>query len=355
MTSIRPEFLIVGQGLAGSCLALALQRRGRRVVVADAGREHAASTVAAGLVNPLAGIRFNAAPGTGLWLEAAEGLYDALGREFGQSFYHRLPMLRLFRSEQQVRFFTRRQALPADPYVTGPLPPERVPAELHAPLGGFVQGRTGYLDLPALLAALEDRFRAAGCFLSARIDWARLEIFDDHVHAAGVDTAHLVVCTGARLAETRWFADLPLAPEKGEVLDIASPRRLTDAIVNKGHWLVPLASGGYRFGATHEHDFADTAPSPAGRRALTAALEALLTRTEDLEIGAQSAGIRPSTRDRQPLIGTHPACPRLHLFNGFGGRGCLKVPWYAERFADYLTGQGAVPAEADIARYGDGR
>lgn len=352
MTPSRPEFLLVGQGLAGSCLALALQRRGRRVLVVDAGRAHAASTVAAGLINPLAGIRFNAAPGTDQWLAAAQTLYDDLGREFGRPFYHRLPMLRLFRTEQQVRFFTRRQALPADPYVAHRLASQDVPAGIRAPLGGFLQRQTGYLELPALLTALEGRFRAGGAYLAGRIDWQGVDVARDGVCAAGVAADHLVVCTGAQLADTRWFADLPLAPEKGEVLELASPRTLTDAIVNRGHWLVPLAGGGYRFGATHEHDYADAAPSTAGRAALTAALEAMLSRTEDIEVRSHTAGIRPSTRDRHPLIGTHPACPRLHLFNGFGGRGCLKVPWYAERFADYLTGRGAVPAEADIVRCG---
>jgi len=51
------DFLIVGQGLAGSLLAWELIQRGCSVLVVDKGEENA-SQVAAGLINPVTGIRF---------------------------------------------------------------------------------------------------------------------------------------------------------------------------------------------------------------------------------------------------------------------------------------------------------
>jgi glycine oxidase len=65
----------------------------------------------------------------------------------------------------------------------------------------------------------------------------------------------------------------------------------------------------------------------------------------------QDAGVRPATSDRQALVGRHPQLPRLLLFNGFGARGALSIPWFAERFAAYLLQDRRLPAEADIARY----
>ncbi|HBA65740.1 MAG TPA: FAD-dependent oxidoreductase, partial [Methylococcaceae bacterium] len=50
------DFLIVGQGLAGSLLAFELIQRNAQVMVVDDGRENA-SEVAAGLINPVTGIR----------------------------------------------------------------------------------------------------------------------------------------------------------------------------------------------------------------------------------------------------------------------------------------------------------
>ena len=47
--------LIIGQGIAGSCLAWELKRRGADFTIADRPIAETASRVAAGLVNPLTG------------------------------------------------------------------------------------------------------------------------------------------------------------------------------------------------------------------------------------------------------------------------------------------------------------
>ena len=51
------DYLIIGQGLAGSLLAWELIQRDCKVVIIDNGKENA-SQVAAGLINPITGMRF---------------------------------------------------------------------------------------------------------------------------------------------------------------------------------------------------------------------------------------------------------------------------------------------------------
>ena len=36
-------------------------------------------------------------------------------------------------------------------------------------------------------------------------------------------------------------------------------------------------------------------------------------------------GVRSSTSDRQPFLGTHPEIRNYHIFNGFGSRGCTTI------------------------------
>ena len=59
MSAPHVDFLIVGQGLAGSILALNLQQRGKSVLVIDNEHYGSASQVAAGLINPVNGHRLN--------------------------------------------------------------------------------------------------------------------------------------------------------------------------------------------------------------------------------------------------------------------------------------------------------
>jgi len=49
------DFLIIGQGLAGSALGYRLIREGKRVVLLDQPSKNQSSQVAAGLFNPVTG------------------------------------------------------------------------------------------------------------------------------------------------------------------------------------------------------------------------------------------------------------------------------------------------------------
>ena len=56
MTSPRHvDYIIVGQGLAGSAVAVQLLRAGKKIVVFDRPESNKASHVAAGLFNPITG------------------------------------------------------------------------------------------------------------------------------------------------------------------------------------------------------------------------------------------------------------------------------------------------------------
>lgn len=346
------DYLIVGQGLAGSLLAWVLRRRGRRVLVLDDDHRSAASVAAAGLVNPLAGLRFSRPAGVEAWLEAATALYDDLGGRFGQRYFHAVPMVRLFRSPEQVRFWERRSGEPAAAALLGErFAPGASGQPVRAPFGGFHQRATGYLDVPRLLADLRVAFARDDGYRRTAVDYTDIEVRGDTAHWQGLRARTLVFCEGHRVQANPWFGWLPLQPDRGEILTFATSDPMPNRIVNGAHWLIPLVDGRYRVGATHDHRHTDLGVTAAGRRQVLAGLSELLGRTPQIEVTGQLAGVRPGTLDRSPFLGRHPNAPAIALFNGFGARGSLTVPWYAERFADHLEHGAPLPAEADLARH----
>jgi len=348
------DFLIVGQGLAGSLLAWRLIHRGQRVTVLDDGHRTASSKVAAGLINPLAGMRFNRSPFVHRWLEELERCYGELEEAAGRPFLHPQAMVRLFRSPGQARFYERRAAVAEDGDLLGKrFAPEAAGEPVHAPHGGFLQRRTGHLDLPALLQFMTRWLESRGALRRQPFDHARLEITAQAVRHGELEATHLVFCEGFRGKDNPWFAKLPFAPDKGEflILEGLAPERLPRRIVNGAHWLLRHADGRYRLGATHDHHRLDPLPTPEGREALEAGLKRLVRHPEALRLVDQQAGVRPSTADRKPLLGTHPRLPRLHFFNGFGAHGSLTIPWYAERMADWLLHGRPLPEEARLQRF----
>ena len=99
---------MVGFGLAGACVALQLQAHGKKVRVVDDGRG-GSSAVAAGLVNPVAGPNFEPSWEVAEAWAVALPFYRELEKLTGQSFYHDVPILRLWRDEKDRAKFVRKQ------------------------------------------------------------------------------------------------------------------------------------------------------------------------------------------------------------------------------------------------------
>ncbi len=346
------DYLIVGQGMAGSLLGWILLQRGHRVLIVDDGHRTAASMAAAGLVNPLAGLRFSRPPDVDRWLSAARALYRELGSAFERQYFHEIGMVRVFRSTEQIRFWEKRAAEAA----AMPLLGERFAAHasgqsIRAPYGGFRQRQTGYLDVRALLDDLRRRFREDGNWVRATLDYSQLDPETGELKQLRHGAATIVFCEGYRIAENPWFGWLPLSPGRGEVLTFDSDQVLPDEIINGAHWLIPLADGRYRVGSTYDRRHLEAGTTAAGRDQILHGLTQLLGRNIALELDAHHSGIRPGTRDRHPFLGRHANLPMLAVFNGFGARGTLTIPWYARRFADYLDHARPLPPEADIRRF----
>ena len=55
---MKVDYIIVGQGLAGTMLAYKLQNAGQKVFIIDNAHTQAATHVAAGIINPITGRNF---------------------------------------------------------------------------------------------------------------------------------------------------------------------------------------------------------------------------------------------------------------------------------------------------------
>jgi glycine/D-amino acid oxidase-like deaminating enzyme len=351
------DFLIIGQGLAGSLLAWRLIEHGQKVLVLDDAHATSSSMVAAGVINPLAGKRFNHSTHIHSWLESVETTYGQLAQQAGQPFLQWLDMLRLFHSPEQRRFFAR---LPEQNDIADLLgsafPAENPPQPVQAPLGGFIQHRTGYVRLPALLQFLADWLRERQALHITSVNHDDLEINIDQIDYKDFRARALIFCDGYRSMHNPWFGYLPFAPDQGEILTLQKkphtrPGQLPDRIINGASWLLPIDHDQFRLGSTHNHDTQDHRPTKEGSEKLFQNTRSLLNNPDRLELLRSEAGVRPATSDRQPFLGTHPVHSRLHIFNGFGAHGSLTIPWYSERMLTWLLNSHPLPEEANILRH----
>ncbi len=304
--------LIVGQGLAGTCLAWEFLRRGVPFHIAARG-EGGSTRVAAGLINPITGKNFEPSWRIGEFYPQAIAFYRSLEEEFGETLWHPLPVLRLASSEKEWVKISAKLDLPdVCPWVGG-LHPVAPPGFL----GGVELVGGGWIDTNRFLQLSRDRFRELGLFADAGSTRIRCE------GAAGLITGSM--------GEHRCA--------KGEILTVRAQWPETHIRIGAGGWLVPIGGRCFRVGSTYDWNNLDETPTSAGLERITAIAAKL--GGENFEVIAHVAGIRPILRRSQPLVGKDESGD--WVFNGLGSKGTLYAPGMAAMLADWIL-DGVRPA-----------
>lgn len=348
------DYLIVGQGLAGSLLAWRLLQHGQRVLVVDNGNPHSATRVAAGLVNPVTGQRLVKQAQAESLLAAARTLYGALAEQFGQDFFHHKPLLRVIQSPKERVGWEKRRADPAYAEFLGEcFQAGKSGANIHDPLGSFEQRQTGYLATRPLLDSLRAYFQSRGSYRRAMLDPQRLVPGENGVEWDDVRARKIIFCEGYRSINNPWFAWLPAQPAKGEILTLRLDGEPPPQIIKGKCWLLPMADGRCKLGATYSWAPIDEQPTTQAQQWLLEQLSTLMDPAPGYRDLEAAAGVRPGTRDKLPWLGLHPAHPQLGIMNGFGSKGSMLVPYYSECMVRFLLEGAELPPEADIQRHQD--
>lgn len=343
------DFLIVGQGLAGSLLAWELMQHQYRVLVVDNGEE-SASQVAAGLINPVTGQRLVKSMDIDMLLPSALACYRRLEKTFAQTYFVSMPMLRILRNERE--YATAKRRLSQSDYQNylqswGP-----AIDGIESKFGILRQHQAGYLRTRSLLARLQDLFIANGAYRRLRFDYRDISV-QPELKWQDIRPRHIVFCEGHHATANPWFGDLPFQPVKGEILACETNVICPDEILNYGHWLIPLDEYHFKTGATFDPENLDNLPTPQAESRLLAGVSRVCPRLEPFSVSEHKAGVRPATLDKQPFIGAHPRHANLHIFNGFGAKGSLAIPWHCREFVALLEGKSQLNNGSHVRRYYD--
>ena len=251
------NFLIVGQGLAGSLLAFELIQRNARVMVVDDDRENA-SQVAAGLINPVTGIRLVKSDRVDDLLPEAKALYSRLSKVFARNFLVEKRMFRLLRNKAELAQCQKRlNDSEYAAYVSKIHPRESFAYPFHDCRWLLEQKQTGYLKTRPLLVALRDFFIGLDSYRKVTFDFRGAQVFES-LYRQGLKPKQIIFCEGYRLINNPWFYWLPLQAVKGEILTIESDFALPEQIINFGNWLIPIGQNRCRTGATFDRHCTDT-------------------------------------------------------------------------------------------------
>lgn len=341
------DHIIVGQGIAGSVLALTLLSRGKKIIVIDDDRLSHSSLIAAGLVNPIVPKRLTPAWRAEDLIPFAKTFYRNAEGSLERSFYHDRALVKPFADENEKQFWLKQASGEMRDYISSEVK-DFLPAVISNPLGSVEIKQGASLDTRTFLEAVKNHLISRNAFLCEPFDISLLQS-NDTVSYRDISAKHITFCEGYRGKSNPLFSWLPFALTKGEVLTVKIEGFDTAKVVNKGVFILPLGNNIFRVGATFRWHDMDQVTTSEARAELEEKLGKILK--VPYEVIGHEAGVRPTVRDRKPLIGIHPGKPCIGIFNGLGSKGVMIAPYFANNYVEHIDQQAPLDPEVDIRRF----
>ena len=336
------DYLIIGQGLAGTAIAFHLLKAGKSVLVVDNGLP-SSSKVAAGLFNPVTGRRFVKSWLIDDLLPYAQEVYGDIAKlTNADSYFHELPIIRYLAEDEEADVFKRSLKVDNQKYIAGFTPKsETIKQAIIEITGG------GYVDTVSMINNFRNYLVSIGSFSLHEFQYSDLKVTVERISWNNISIGSVIFCEGYKAVENPYFPGLPFKLVKGEILTVRIPNLNSEKILMSGGYLLPVGNDIYKLGSTYDWDDLTPEPTKTGYETLLAKLKNIT----DLpfEVIDHEAGVRPAVKQRRPLLGRSTVYENMYIFNGLGTKGVILAPYFAKQLKEYLLNGKALDKEADVS------
>ncbi len=345
----KVDYIIVGQGLAGSFLSWFLLKNEKTFVVVDEINRSSASSVAAGIIHPVTGRRIVKTWMADELLPFAQKTYQEIEVFFSMKLFHPLAVIELLSSPREYNDWMARSGEPELLSYIDNTDNRNCYSDYLQPFYRTVTiNKSSWINMGAFLTAFRNYFLINNMLVDEKFEYDNLRLTAGGVEYKDYEALNIIFCEGVESVGNPYWAHLPFVPSKGEVLTIRAEMELNH-ILNKKIFILPLGMNLFRVGSTYSWNAENNFPTEEGKDFLVAQLKTILKIPFD--IVDHRAAIRPTVRDRRPFLGLHPAHDRVGIFNGLGTKGCLLAPYFANHLTGFLLGKNKLLNEVDVRKW----
>lgn len=339
------DYIIVGQGIAGTVLHRKLSLAGKKVLIIDDNHSKAASLIAAGLINPITGRKYVKSWRIEDFLPVALKTYDELSEYLEIETYKEVVIHRaLYEIKDENTWYGRMEDPLAAQYILENADTSQYDGKVDGVLSyGSLKGAQIFLS--DIVKAYRKKLEENGELLSEAFDHEGMES-GDVIRYKGHTAAKIVFAEGHRGMDNPYWRYLPWQPVKGEVLLVDIEGQPFHDIIRHKIFMIPRKDGLYWVGSGYEWDFENDLPTKSGGDKLLNQLTDILN--VPFSIKHHIAGIRPAVKGRKPMLGVHPDHPEMYIFNGMGTKGSSLAPYWADHMVDFLTNGSPLDKDVDI-------
>ncbi len=342
------DYLIVGSGLAGISFSEIALQNNKSILVLDNNSQNS-SKIAGGLYNPVILKRFSEVGQAKEHLLVMKDFFSILEKKLGCKVHFDLPILRKFFSvEEQNNWFAASDKVNLAPFLSTNLISKKF-SSIDSPFGYGEVLQTGYVDTALLLEKYKEHLIKNKLFQEESFDYALLKEESQSIRYKDIQAKHIIFAEGFGMHANPYFKELPLDGTKGELLTIKAPQLNLDVILNTSVFILPLGNDLFKIGATYNWNDKTDLPTEEGKTELTERIKEIISC--DFEIIEHFAGVRPTVKDRRPLIGTYSNHDSIHILNGLGTRGVMLGPAIAKALFENIEYQKPLDSTIDIKRF----
>ena len=345
---MKVDYIIVGLGLAGLAFCEQLIKGNKTFVVFEDSSQNA-TLVAGGVYNPVILKRFTPVWNAKEQLELALPFYNSIAERLKTSLDYKFATRKVFKSiEDQNNWFIALDKQQTAEFMN----PKIIVEEIDGVLGDFGFGEvhgTGRIDTHQLVKSYRGFLEKKKCIQFEKFEYDKIQFIEDSIRYKNIEAQRIVFCEGFGLKQNPFFNYLPLNEAKGETITIHAPNLKIDFHMKSTLFVLPLGNDLYRVGATFDWSDKTSDPTKEGKKELVEKLK----KTIDVPyiITNHNAGIRPTVKDRRPMVGLHSEHPELVVLNGLGTRGVMIAPTIAKQLFNHLEKDQKLDSETDIKRF----
>lgn len=346
------DFLIVGSGIAGACVAQELGKHNVSFHVADPVLRNTSSYISGGIINPITGRKYGLQWNIENLLEAATETYTAFENIVQQPVFKNTQILRLHKSEAALAAWNeKKDDFKNSNWISAFSTLENNAEALHNLFGGVTIHNAMQVYPNALIKGYAAYLQKNNQLISLPFDYNALKISPEYCEWNATQYRHIIFCEGYAAVHNPFLQFLPFKPSKGECITIHIPGFQSEIIIQKDISLVPIGNAIFWVGGTNTWDDFSNTPTIAGLTELENKLRQLLK--IPYTILSHSAAVRPAMKDRTPVVGKHLEQSNMYILNGLGTKGFSLAPYYAKALIAHILNNTPMEKNVSAARFID--
>ena len=326
------DYLIVGQGISGTCFAWRTYFGKQSFRIIDRENKYSASKASLGIYNPITGRKFNVTWNVDKLFSELKYFYKKVENKLNKKLLFEKNIYRPFKSDSDINDWNIR--LSSSKYLKFC---EFINDD------GILTNNSGHLNVKKFLLSSKKYFNNLGRYRSEVFDENKLKINENNFSYKNEEFKYIIMCTGISEKKLNLFNEIKLNAVSGNSIIISS-RIENNNIINKGINVLPIKKNIYHIGSTYYHSSEDEGP------------DELMNKTknlikDDIKLINSRFGIRATSKDRRPVVGEHNKIKRLFIMNAMGSKGVSQAPYCSEKLFNYINENKNLDKEINIDRY----